>query len=79
MARAIAPAFLDPVPDATATALQAEGRLGEALLTAIDRIARGVQGEPRGVADGLAFLREVGLEDVARRTALELLILERRG
>jgi hypothetical protein len=33
----------------------------------------------RGVTDGLALLRHVGLEDVARRTALELMILERRG
>lgn len=79
MARAIAPAFTTPQPDAEALALHADGRLGEALLLAIDRIGKGVQGEPRGVAEGLAFLRHVGLEDVARRTALELLLLERRG
>jgi hypothetical protein len=56
-----------------------EGRLGEALLLSIDQITRGVTGELRGVTDGLALLRHVGLEDVARRTALELMILERRG
>lgn len=79
MARAIAPAFLTPVPAPEATALLAEHRLGEALLSAIDAIGRGVQGDLRGVTEGLALLRHVGLEDVARRTALELLLLERRG
>ncbi|MDP2739554.1 MAG: hypothetical protein Q8O82_12850 [Pseudorhodobacter sp.] len=79
MARAIAPAFLTPSPSPEATALLAEHRLGEALLSAIDAIGRGVQGDLRGVTEGLSLLREVGLEDVARRTALELLLLERRG
>lgn len=79
MARAIAPAFLAPVPSPEATALLAEHRLGEALLSAIDAIGRGVQGDLRGVTEGLSLLREVGLEDMARRTALELLLLERRG
>jgi hypothetical protein len=31
------------------------------------------------VSDGLSILRRLGLETVARRTALELMILERRG
>ncbi|MDP3959320.1 MAG: hypothetical protein Q8Q26_04475 [Pseudorhodobacter sp.] len=79
MARAIAPAFLTPVPSPEATALLAEHRLGEALLAAIDAIGRGVQGDLRGVTEGLSLLRAVGLEDVARRTALQLLLLERRG
>jgi hypothetical protein len=79
MARAIAPAFLhaDAFPEAESLLLQ--NRLGEALLLAIDRIARGVQGDLRGVTEGLALFRRVGLEEVARRTALELLLLERRG
>lgn len=79
MARAIAPAFLDPHPSPEVTALLAEHRLGEALLSAIDSIGRGVQGDLRGVTEGLSALRAVGLEDVTRRTALELLMLERRG
>jgi hypothetical protein len=49
------------------------------LLLAIDQITRGVTGELRGVTDGLALLRHVGMEDTARRTALELMLLERRG
>ena len=56
-----------------------ERRLGEALLMAADRIGRGVQGDLRGVTEGLSLLRLAGLEDIARRTALELMLLERRG
>jgi hypothetical protein len=80
-ARAIAPAFVTDKPALSdaALALLDQGRMGEALLLAIDQITRGLTGELRGVTDGLALLRHVGLEDVARRTALELMLLERRG
>lgn len=81
LARAIAPAFAATLP-ATApdlATLVEERRLGEAILSAIDRIARGVQGDMRGVTEGLVLLRRLGLEDTARRTALELMLLERRG
>lgn len=54
-------------------------RMGEALLTAIDHVTEGARGDLRDVTDGLMLLREVGLETVARRAALELLLLERRG
>ncbi len=79
MGRAIGPAFVAPVPSDEALTLLDEKRLGEAVLLSIDQISRGVTGELRGVTDGLSLLRHVGLEDVARRTALELMILERRG
>ncbi|WP_246020434.1 hypothetical protein [Aliigemmobacter aestuarii] len=79
MARAIAPAFLRPAPPPEAEALLAESRLGETILLAIDRIGNGVRGDLRGVSEGLSILRHIGLEDAARRTALELLLLERRG
>lgn len=79
MSRAIAPAFLAPKITPEAEQLLAERRVGEALLLALDTVGRGVTGDPRGVAEGLSLLRQLGLEDVARRTALELLLLERRG
>ncbi len=79
MARAIAPAFLSPTPSVRARELLDGSRLGEAVLTAIDEVATGVQGELRGVTEGLSLLRIVRLEGVARRTALELMLLERRG
>ncbi len=84
MGRAIAPAFSAPdsaasevAPDAQA--LLDDQRTGEAVLWAIDRISGGVRGDLRGVAEGLVVLRKLGLEDAARRTALELMLLERRG
>jgi hypothetical protein len=54
-------------------------KLGEALLKAMDKITQGASGDLRDVTDGLSLLRQVGLEDTARRAGLELLILERRG
>lgn len=80
MARAIAPAFgpAAPLPPEAETLL-AEGRQGEALILALNTVAHGATGDPRGVAGGLALLRRLGMEDTARRAALELLLLERRG
>ncbi len=49
------------------------------MLVAIDTIARGVQGDLKGVTEGLSLLRAAGLDGVVRRTALELMILERQG
>lgn len=79
LGRAIAPAFMAPAPSPEALLLLEQGRVGEAILMAIDRIGRGVQGDLAGVTEGLSLLRHIGLEDVARRTALELMLLERRG
>lgn len=79
LARAIAAAFATPDPGTILDELVEGDRLGEAILTAIDRVRGGVQGDLRGVTEGLSLLRKVGLEDVARRTALELMLLERRG
>ena len=79
MARAIAPAFTTAdLPDDIAT-LIAQKRVGEAILAAMARIESGVSGELVKVTEGLSVLRKLGLEDVARRTALELMLLERRG
>lgn len=81
MARAIAPAF-----DGTALVLSEDAemlitqkRIGEALLLAMARIEAGLLGEMGKLTEGLALLRQLGLEDTARRTALELMLLERRG
>lgn len=79
MARAIAPAFLAPAPSEESRALIQGDRFGEALLLAIEEVARGVEGNLQGVTQGLSLLRMVRLEGVARRTALQLMILERRG
>lgn len=79
LARAIAVAFRAPAASSEGQALLDGNRKGEAIIAAIDNIGRGVQGDLRGVTEGLSLLRLAGLESVARRTALELMILERRG
>ncbi len=79
LGRAIAAAFRMPAPSVEAQALLDGNRTGEAIIVALDNIGRGVQGDLRGVTEGLSLLRMVGLDGMARRTALELMILERRG
>ena len=79
MARAIAPAFATADLPADIAPMIAQGRTGEAILAAMARIDSGVQGELVKVTEGLIVLRKLGLEDVARRTAIELMLLERRG
>jgi hypothetical protein len=81
MARAIAPAFDGSAPafSEEAKGLLDQRRIGEAMLLAIARIETGLHGELGKLTEGLALLRQLGLEDIARRTALELMLLERRG
>ena len=83
LARAIAPVFsatgsLPPLAAPLETLL-VDGRGGEAALTAIDRITQGATGDLRGVTEGLVLLRRLGMEAAARKTALQLMVLERRG
>lgn len=59
--------------------LTTNDRLGEAILRAIDLFQNGSHGDLDELSDALAFFRAVGLEDLARRAALQLLLLERRG
>ncbi|RPE71456.1 hypothetical protein EDD53_0575 [Pacificibacter maritimus] len=54
-------------------------RLGEAILRAIELLESGADGDLDELTDSIAFLRAVGLEATARRAALEILLLERRG
>lgn len=63
-----------PVPEAVAPLLD-EGRIGEAALRAVAAFAQGLDGDRGAVTDALATLRALGLDDTARRAALEYLIL----
>jgi hypothetical protein len=56
-----------------------DGRLGEAILRAMLLLTDEAFADPGDIRTALATLRAVGLEDSARRIALQLLILERRG
>lgn len=52
-------------------------RLGEAILKVLGMLHEGARGDPATLRDALATLRALGLEDTARRAALQILILER--
>jgi len=54
-----------------------QGKLGEGMLMAMDLIAKAAEGNTQLIAPALAAFRAVGLEDTARRTALQLILLER--
>ncbi len=80
MGHAIAQAFAEPPPVPQDLAdLVANQQLGAAILNAIGGITNGAKGDLAGVTGGLALLLKVGLVDVARRTALQLMLLDRRG
>ncbi|MGH1576993.1 hypothetical protein [Planktotalea sp.] len=58
------------------TDMVSQGRLGEAILRAMALTISGANGDTGAIQSGLAFLRSVGLEDTARRTALQLMLLD---
>ena len=53
------------------------GQLGAAILSAIAMFDTGARGNPRSLSGAIATLRRVGLEDTARRAALQLMLLDR--
>ncbi len=76
--KAIAAAFGDAVaPDGLAE-MAANDQLGEAILQSIALVHVGMSGDYQTLTEALSFLRSVGLEDVARRAGLQLLLLERQ-
>lgn len=62
-------------PPGALASLIADGRTGEAALRAVDLFGQGLDGDREAVTDALATLRALGLGEVARRAALEFLIL----
>ncbi|MEM1074223.1 MAG: hypothetical protein AAF665_12175 [Pseudomonadota bacterium] len=52
-------------------------RMGEAILRALSLLEDGAAGDPLAMTEALATLRAFGLEDTVRRTALQVLLLER--
>ncbi len=55
------------------------GRGGEALLRALSLFTDGANGDLAKLTDAIAYLRAAGLDDTARRAAIEVVILARRG
>ena len=78
LSKTIALAFSGENVPPRLNAMLDENRLGEAILRAMSLATTGANGDPSALRGGLAFLRRVGLEDTARRTALQLLLLADR-
>lgn len=77
--RAIADAFHGAgVPQDISTML-ARGQLGEVILVAMNLMEDGALGNLAALTEALAIFRAVGLEDTARRAALQTLLLDLRG
>jgi len=72
-ARAVADAFAATPPDHRYRWFLRNDRLGEALLRAA-LVLSTPEADPGDLTDALALYREAGLEDVARRAALQLLL-----
>jgi len=75
--RAILAAFTAAAPPPDQARLLARGQLGEAILAAAAGLDR--RGSKRALEAALATLRHVGLEKVARRAALQILLLPGPG
>lgn len=68
-----------PVAQPSLAGMAAQNRLGEALLSTIDRFDTGAEGNGAALTESLQTLRAFGLEDTARRSALQLAILDMEG
>jgi len=78
MARAISDGFADSArPPATIQRLLRSGQLGEAILRAMILMDSGASGNPADLTAALATFRAIGMEDIARRAGLQLMLLER--
>jgi hypothetical protein len=60
-------------------ALLENGQLGEAILRTLALFSTGAQGNPEDLTRALILLRRMGLEDTARRAALQLVLLGPRN
>lgn len=69
-------AFSDAAPRADLVAMVKQGRLGESILDVLRLLQTGARGNDKALRDALATLRALGLEDTARRAALQTLLLE---
>ncbi|MBY6005807.1 hypothetical protein KUV62_17940 [Salipiger bermudensis] len=76
---AVARAWDDPTPPAELARRLQQGKLGEVILRSMALFETGAAGNHQDLTEALATLRAVGLEDTARRAAIELLILEDEG
>ncbi|SFE08451.1 hypothetical protein [Roseivivax sediminis] len=74
-AAALAAGFAPGAESSALTAMAGENRLGEAILRAMALFGSGADGNGNDLSEALGTLRALGLEDTARRAALQLAIL----
>ncbi len=77
VARAIHDAFSTPSPNTQLIEMAKSKRLGEALISTLALLRDGARGDSLELREALSTLRALGLEDTARRAALQILLLER--
>ncbi|WP_136443568.1 hypothetical protein [Pacificoceanicola onchidii] len=75
-AQAVAMGFSGPAVPQVLQDQLAQGRLGEVILRAVALFNAGAEGNGRDLTDAIVTLRAVGLEDVARRASLQLMLLD---
>jgi hypothetical protein len=76
---AVLAGFQEAAAPAELAADLTEKRVGEAILGAMDGFQQGIDGDRAAVSRAIATLRAAGLEDVARRSALQFLLLDARA
>lgn len=76
-AAAVHAAFSDAQPRAALTQKARQKQLGESILALLVLLEDGMNGDAKALQDALTTLRALGLEDTARRAALQVLLLER--
>lgn len=79
LGQAIQAAFVEPMPQGQLFDLLNEAKLGEAIVRAMLLLKDEAFADPGDIQAALSAFRAVGLESEARRIALQLLLLERRG
>ncbi|WP_259986856.1 hypothetical protein [Sulfitobacter sp. S190] len=72
--RAIHDAFANPTPRQDLLAMPQQRKTGMAMLEALNLLHEGGRGDSRSLRDALSTLRALGLEDTARRAALQILL-----
>ncbi len=78
-ATAVIDGFRSGLPAGPLGALMRQGDIGAAILTAMAKADAGARGNLDHLAEALALFRYVGLEDAARRLALQVMVLDPRG
>ncbi len=75
-AEAVSAGFSGATMPSVLRAQLSEGRLGEVILRGMALFASGAAGNGQELTEAIATFRTVGLEDLARRAALEIMLLD---